>query len=373
MPNVAKQVHKYLKPQEIKPYHNNPRRNDSAVGGVAESIQSFGFQQPILVDENHEILAGHTRWKAALSLELDKVPVVISSGLSDEQKKAYRIADNKFGEAAEWDFDKLALEFEGLNGMLDKVGFSQDEIDIIFTMAGGENGLTEDDSIPGSAKQRCNQGDLWELGEHHILCSDNLNDDAVMKMIGENQVSIAFNDPPYDIDIEQMLKAFKLCSKYTANSFWMGSDKQIVNLSANNLDKFSHFFVQDFRQATMVSASMPMSRHNIIAKFGKPKMNNLKDGFSTLLQIATQRTQKEHEKFSMGKNVALPEAFIRHYTKVGAVVMDLYLGYGSTLIACEKNDRKCFGVEISPHHCDLVLQRWEEYTGKKAYFLENVF
>ena len=137
---------KNVKPSEITPYFNNPRKNDLAVEKVAESIKSFDFQQPILVDENMEIIAGHTRWKAALKLDLKEIPVVVSSGLTEKKKKAYRIADNKVSEAAEWDFEKLKLEIDDLDGLytgweegeLDRLFISPDDFGESFTLPGGD-------------------------------------------------------------------------------------------------------------------------------------------------------------------------------------------------------------------------------------------
>lgn len=139
---MSKHNLKYVSPHEITPYYNNPRNNDAAVPKVAESIQAYGFQQPILVDENMEILAGHTRWKAALVLNLEKVPVVVSHGLDEKQKRAYRIADNRFGELVDWDFQKLFVELKDLDGM--PVGFTAEELE---AKIGGENDPFDDKGI----------------------------------------------------------------------------------------------------------------------------------------------------------------------------------------------------------------------------------
>ena len=157
-----------IKPSELKPYINNPRKNDEAIAKVASSIEEFGFKQPIVVDKNNTIIVGHTRWKAALKLDLKEVPVLIAEDLTKAQAKAYRIADNKTNEFAEWDFPLLDVELEELKEMDFDYDFGFEEG--LFNAE--KQGLIDDDEIPEEVEPICKTGDLWQLGEHRLLCGD---------------------------------------------------------------------------------------------------------------------------------------------------------------------------------------------------------
>ena len=191
---------------EIKPYEKNPRLNDGAVDAVAESIRRFGFRQPIVVDGEGVIVCGHTRWKAAHKLRLEKVPVHVARDLTPEQIKAYRIADNKTAELAEWNLDLLPIELAELNGVgLDwsLLGFDADELAMLLD-PGVKHGLTDPDDIPEPPDEATTQpGDLWVLGDHRLLCGDSrLAAADVDRLLDGQPIHLVNTDPPYNVKVE---------------------------------------------------------------------------------------------------------------------------------------------------------------------------
>lgn len=194
-----------MSPSEVKPYEKNPRLNDGAVDAVARSIQQFGFRQPIVVDQNHVIVVGHTRWKAACKLGLEQIPVHVATDLTPDQARAYRIADNKLGDLAEWNLELLPIELSELQltGLdLSLLGFDQDELAKLLQ---GElkEGLTDPDEIPEPPDEAVTQaGDLWILGDHRLLCGDSSKPEDVDRLLGGATIQLVNTDPPYNVRVE---------------------------------------------------------------------------------------------------------------------------------------------------------------------------
>jgi len=188
-----------------KPYEQNPRINDGAVAAVAASIKEFGWRQPVVVDKDGVIICGHTRWKAALKLGLKQVPVHVATDLTPEQVKAYRIADNKLAELAEWDMKLLPIELADLQTMdvdLGLLGFDQDELAKLLT-PDGTPGLTDPDDVPDPPDEAVTQpGDLWILGQHRLLCGDSSKAEDVDRLLGGAVVDLVNTDPPYNVKVE---------------------------------------------------------------------------------------------------------------------------------------------------------------------------
>jgi ParB-like chromosome segregation protein Spo0J len=193
----------------LRPYANNPRLNDAAVDAVAASIQQFGFRQPIVVDEDDVIIVGHARYKAALKLGLEDVPVHVAVGLSPAQAKAYRIADNQTATLSQWDDDKLPLELAQLQHMdfdLNLTGFSADEL---LRLLGSETneGLTDPDAVPEPPDEAITQpGDLWHLGNHRLLCADSSVPADVDRLLDGASIHLINSDPPYGVKVEPRSK-----------------------------------------------------------------------------------------------------------------------------------------------------------------------
>ena len=189
--------------ERVIPYARNPRNNQAAVAKVAASIREFGWRQPIVVDSNMVVIVGHTRLLAAQQLGLEKVPVHVAEGLTEAQVKAYRLADNRTHEEAEWDNELLAIELGELkdsNFDLGLTGFDADELEALFNDAALE-GLTDDDAIPEAPETATSRlGDVWVLGEHRLLCGDATSPDAYARLLGGNPVDMVFTDPPYNVN-----------------------------------------------------------------------------------------------------------------------------------------------------------------------------
>jgi len=361
----------YIEIDKLIPYINNPViHTEDQINKIANSIKNFGFINPIIIDKKNEIIAGHGRLLAAKKLELEKVPVLKAEYLTSAQVKAYRLADNQLTRLSEWDKDLLSIELESLQEIgidIEDIGFE----DFGFKIEDIE--ITEkDDEIPeiSEGKPFTHKGDLWVLGEHRLLCDDSRDIGNINKLVNGKKIKLIFNDPPFDLGIDDIYGVFKNCLEIKpCIQFWLGSDKQQVLLASKYYDLFSHFFVHNFINATLISNKQVMQKHNIISKFGNTKMNNLRDGFSTIIDVPTMRVTKEHKEFNMGKNINLPGQFISHYSENNDIIVDLFGGYGSTLIACEKLNRKCYMMEIKEDCCDMIIRRYYNFVKRKDIFL----
>ena len=191
--------------EDIKPYEQNPRINDQAVDAVAASLKEFGWRQPIVVDGDGVIIVGHTRWKAAKKLGQTKVPVHVAKDLSPEQIKAYRIADNKTGDLAEWDMELLPIELNQLRDLgfdMDLVGFSDSELAGLLNPVVNE-GLTDEDAVPEPPDEAITQpGDIWILGDHRLMCGDSSSTEDVDRLLGGATMDLVNMDPPYNVKVE---------------------------------------------------------------------------------------------------------------------------------------------------------------------------
>lgn len=197
--------------EEIKEYKNNPKIHDKhQVYKIVDSINQFGFNNPILVDENHEIIAGHGRFEAIKLLGYKKVPTIVLKHLSEEEKKAYRIADNKLTEIGKWDFDLLSVEFKDLSKLdldfdIDITGFETGEIDLIINDTHKATSLKED-NIPNTkeVKEICKKGDIWQLGKHYLICDDALNPYVYEKLMKSKKANMVLTDPPYNVKVKNI-------------------------------------------------------------------------------------------------------------------------------------------------------------------------
>lgn len=353
----------YIQIEKLIPYVNNPRHNDKAVDAVAGSIAEFGFKNPIIVDADNVIIAGHTRLLAARKLNYDKVPIIKAEDLTDQQVKAFRIADNKTAEFAEWDIEALKLELGDLEDMF--TGFSALEIEDFEPLAVE----IEEDEYETDLKvaPRTKKGDIYFLGGHRLMCGDSCSKDDVHKLLGERKADLIFTDPPYDLALGYVDNLFK---NYEGHCFIMNTIKKLVEIINESPETFSRMFVVDFRVPNLISNSAPMDRVDFIAEFRNApnRFVNLKDGFSTLIKSAKIHSARARSNFghTQAKKVELPAKFISHYSREGDIVLDLFGGSGSTLIACEQLDRKCFMMEREPEYVDVILSRWEQYTGNKG-------
>ena len=371
-----------IKLKDIKPYGKNPRKNDDAVPYVAESIKQFGFKVPIVIDRNSVIVAGHTRYKAAKQLKMKTVPFLVADDLTDEQVRAFRLADNKVAELAEWDIDLLDDE-------LDEI-FDIDMSDFGFDLSEDEEEETEiiEDEVPEEVEPVAKMGDIWQLGRHRLMCGDSTSVDNMNKLFDGNTIDLVLSDPPYGISVvgdNGKVGADNLAK----NGIYMpvkgdettDTTKEFYNACVSkDIDKYilfgGNYFI-DF---------LPFSDSWIIwDKRGDMASNNFADGemawcsFHTPVRIYKQVwsgmiKEGEHEKrvHPTQKPIRMLCDILKDFSKENENIFDGFGGSGSTLIACEQTNRNCYMIEYEPYYVDVIIARWEKFTGNKAKLIRGV-
>lgn len=360
---------------EIIPYINNPRDNDAAVDAVASSIKNFGFNQPIAIDSNNEIIAGHTRYKAAKKLGIKEVPCVIIDDLTDEEVKAYRLADNKVAELAEWDIDLLNLELGELENA--NLEFNMEDFGFEIDLQ-GENEVIEDDfECELEEETNIKQGDIFQLGRHRLMCGDSTNRTDVQKLMGDNQADLLLTDPPYNIDYKELSKDRKIKNDKM-------SDEEFLNFLKKTIIKcptayvfcswqYVHIFKKAMEELGMAPKAMIVwdkvnpaqnldkyyKRHELILYYGKF------GGEKTIRGDVWELKRQKNTVHPTMKPLELIGMILQDNPEAKNVV-DVFGGSGTTLLACEELGRKCYMMEYEPKYCDVIIKRWEEFTGKEA-------
>src|SRR5271165_5176896 len=406
----------------IKPYANNPRVNDAAMDAVAASIREFGWNVPIVCDENLVIIAGHTRLKAAYQLGLAKVPVYIARGLTPAQARAYRLADNQTASLSHWDDDKLPLELmvlqqEGFD--LDLTGFSADELMKLLEPPPAD-GLTDADDIPEPPDEAITQpGDLWLLGEHRLLCGDSSKPEDVDRLLNGVPIHLVNTDPPYNVKVEPRsgnaiaagLSSFQAApnaiqngerklrarDRPLANDFvsdeeftrllraWFGNLARVLlpgrsfyiwggysncgnypsALRAAGL-YFSQAIIWD-KQHPVLTRKDFMGAHEWCFYGWKEGAAHQFFGPANITDLwAVKKVNPQTMIHLTEKPVELAARAIQYSSRPGEHVLDLFGGSGSTLIAAEQTGRRAYLIELDPLYCDVIVQRWEQFTGKQA-------
>ncbi|MAX23027.1 MAG: chromosome partitioning protein ParB [Phycisphaeraceae bacterium] len=420
--------------EDVKPYERNPRLNDKAVDAVAGSLSEFGFRQPIVVDEDGVIIAGHTRWKAATKLGLAKVPVHMATDLTPDQVRAYRLADNRTGEIAEWDLSILPIEVSELRegGFdMDVLAFDESELGQLINAAQGiREGLTDPDCVPEPPDDAITQrGDIWVLGNHRLMCGDSASVEDLDRLLDGATIHLVNTDPPYGVRVEprsnNAIAAGKSSFKQThhqkmdaarhpgkskptqkklrpkdrplINDFvsdeefdrlldaWFGNIARVLAPGRSfycwggyaNCANYPPFLKKHglyFSQAVIWVKEHPvltrkcfMGNHEW-AFFGWREgaahkwfaKNNIGDVWS-VRKISPQSMVHLTEK-----PVELAVRAIQYSSQPGENVLDLFGGSGSTMIGCEQTGRHAYLMELDCLYCDVIVKRWEEFTGKQA-------
>jgi DNA modification methylase len=373
----------------IKPYENNPRKlSETAIEKVAMSLKEYGFRQPIVVDKDRVIVAGHTRFRASKKLGLKQVPISIIDNLTEEQINAYRIADNRTAEESEWDNELLKMEIKELEAKdfkLDLLGFNDEQLnDILFEE---KQGLTDEDEVPETPEEPISKlGDIWKLGNHRVMCGDSTKEDDVKKLVDNNKIDLIYTDPPYGINEKgdrlgrdglaesRKYKDFKDDTiKYAVDSYVLCEDiikapRQVwwgANYYCHYLPLSNNWFVWDKR----VEEKQKDTQSDCELAWVKSKWSSIRI-FRHLWKGMMKDSEKGQRRIHpTQKPVALAE-WSFDYFKDFDNVLDLFGGSGSTLIACEKKHKNCYMMEFEPHYLDVIIKRWENFTGKKAE-LEN--
>ncbi len=386
---------------KLIPYVNNARtHSDDQVAQIAASIQEFGFNNPILTDGKNGIIAGHGRLAAARKLGLKSVPVIELAHLTKAQKRAYILADNRLAMNANWDTGLLKGELDSLieDGFnLDLLGFDEAEIAEIIGAGELEQGLTDPDDAPEAPEEPITKpGDVWILGNHRLMCGDSTNIDAVERLCNGDLVDMLLTDPPYNVAYEgQTKEALKIQNDAMSNDAFRQFLRDAF-VSANSVMKPGAVFYiwhadlegHNFRGACF-DANWKVRQCLIWKKNGmvlgrqdyqsrhEPCLYGWKEGAvhlwaadrkqTTILEFDRPTRNGEHPTM---KPVALFEYQMLNNTNGGDVVLDLFGGSGTTLIAAEKNGRHSRIMELDPKYCDVIVKRWEEFTGKKAVLEE---
>tara|TARA_R100001440_G_scaffold6595_1_gene13480 strand:- start:281 stop:1423 length:1143 start_codon:yes stop_codon:yes gene_type:complete len=372
---------KYLETDKILPYINNPRKNLNA-DKVASSIKEFGFQQPIVVDKEMIIIVGHTRHQASKLLGLEKVPVLIAD-LPPTKAKAYRIADNRLNEDSEWDMGLLNLEFADLldnNFEMENLGFDDKELERLIV--GDEKGLTDEDEVPELPKEpKSKLGDIYQLGEHRLMCGDSTDTELLEKLMDNEKADMIFTDPPYGVDykgiknddrkgLEELLKKsfyhYQLFSKSGASIYCFHSDRcaDIFHSTFKNYFHFSSMIIWEKNSLTLSQTDYQSIHEPCLYGWNKTGTHSW---FGDRKQTSVWKIHKENLKsHTTPKPVEFIDRALKNSSKSDDIIIDFFGGSGSSMIACEKINRKCYMMELDPIYVDVIIKRWEDYTGKKA-------
>jgi DNA modification methylase len=391
----------YVSIDTLIPYARNARtHSDAQVAQIAASITEFGWTNPILTDGVKGVIAGHGRLLAARKLGHNEVPIIELSHLTDTQKRAYIIADNKLSLNAGWDDEVLSVEMEELDDEgfdLTLTGFGDEELEGLLEKE--NTGLTDDDAVPEVPDNPVSKlGDIWELGNHRVMCGDSTSIDQAEVLMGGVNVDLVFTDPPYNVaysgrgkndlgtiknddmsadDFEQFCRdvfaTFFSVMKPLACIYVCHPDSQ----SAPKL-AFEKTFAEQFKKSSTIiwmKQSAGMGWQDYRAQH-EPILYGWKESGSgshfycgdrsktTVWQIG--RDSQQTYKHPTQKPVALPEEAIKNSSKGEDIVLDLFGGSGSTLIACEKTGRINRSMELDPKYVDVIINRWQDFTGKEA-------
>ena len=399
--------------EDLIPYSLNSRtHSDEQVAQIAGSIKEFGFTNPVLVDDEGGIIAGHGRVMAARKLGLKEVPTICLGHLSETQRRAYVIADNKLALNAGWDDEMLRVEFAALEEAgfdLGLVGFSEDEIAALMegpieTTAG----LTDEDEVPEAPLEPVTKpGDVWVLGKHRLMCGDSASIDAVEQLMNGSSASFCFTSPPYNAGDSEKLSGnthttdnkygmykdnknqsdyLRLLNEFCA-SWLLFCDCLCVNiqqLAGNKLafidwlkdqrDRLIDIAIWDKGHGAPQMAKNVMSnRFEYLVFLSKEEMPsravpcaNFQGTVQNVYAAPPQRSNEFSKVHAATFPVHLPEWAIGTFTKANDVIADAFGGTGTTLIACEKTGRTARLMELDPKYCDVIVKRWQDFTGKEA-------
>jgi DNA modification methylase len=346
------------------------------VAQIAASIKEFGWTNPILVDGDNGIIAGHGRMLAARKLGMDTIPVIELAHLSETQKKALIIADNKLALNADWDNGLLTLELQALEESdfnLDLLGFDETELNALLNPITGTTGLTDEDAVPEVPDEpKTKLGDIYILGNHRLMCGDSTSIDAVEKLMDGVYPDLIHTDPPYGMNA--VSKSSVLKANYGTDI--MGDDNPDVAKDAFNL---IYGLYPDAKQiwwgANYYCSVLPDSECWLVWD----KNNGQSDqtdcelawaNFRSVVRQFTQASEKTNRVHPTQKPVSLMEWIIKRFNLSSKTIADFFGGSGSTLIAAEKNGLQAFIMEFDTKFCDVIVKRWEDFTGKKAVLWE---
>ena len=371
----------YIATTDVIPYANNPRtHSDQQVAQVAASIKEFGFNNPILLDEHNGIIAGHGRLAAAQKLGMGLVPTITLEGLTEAQRKAYVIADNKLTENGGWDYDLLAVEIERLKELdvdIDLTGFDPTELDTILEPEVVE-GLTDEDEVPEAPEEPITKrGDVWILGNHRLMCGDSTSVDDVDKLMAGQKADMVFTDPPYNVAFNGRSGKHEVIKNDNLTEGEFRDFIQQVCSTITYVDPKAYYVWCNWNFYGLLQEMLPFKTCIVWAKnvFGMGAGYRHQHEFCLFNGKIDEVIKNESDLWSVKKDhgyvhptqkpVELAvRAFSNHIRLLN--VLDLFGGSGSTLIGAEQTGRNCFVMELDPKYCDVIVDRWQSFTGKTA-------
>ena len=383
---------------QIIPYARNPRQNEKAIATVAASIAEFGWRQPIVVDENMVILAGHTRLAAAQQLGLKSAPVHVAKGLSETQAQAFRIMDNRSAENADWMEDLLSLELSDLLDAdydLELTGFTDEELNSLLSGLDGENDGEGEDDIPDPPEEPISRpGDLWLLGNHRLLCGDATVATDVERVLADAKANLCFCDPPYNVDYaggagaEQAGKGRRIKNDALGDAFgqFLYDACLLINTHTNGAvyicmssselhtlqaaftkagGHWSTFVIWAKNRFTLGRSDYQRQYEPIL--YGWPEgVKRRWCGARDQGDVWSINRPTKNDLHPTMKPVSLVERAIQNSSRKNDLVFDPFGGSGTTLIAAENTGRKAPLQELDPKYVDVIVERWQRFTGQTA-------
>ena len=372
---------------DLKPYANNPRHNSKAVNAVKDSIIKFGFKVPLVIDKNNVIVCGHTRFYASKEIGLETVPCIVADDLTEEQINAFRLVDNRVSEFADWNFDKLAEELSDLQDF-DFEPFAFDDLmaglELDYNLNQNDKEAVEDDyDAEPPVETNIKYGDIYQLGSHRLMCGDSTKEEDVEKLMNGEKADMVFCDAPYGYEYKSNRQ-----DKYEM----LKNDNRILDFipaiwgaMQDNCPIYEFCGWQSLKQWLEYFENTNLDLKNIIIwKKNNWSMGDLKGAYAgqyeVILYLNKGRVElngardtdiwefnrEPPEIHPTMKPIDLIAYALNKSSKKGEIILDCFGGSGSTMIACEQLDRKCYMMELDERYVQVVIDRWEKFTGKKA-------
>lgn len=393
------------KVNELIPYINNSRtHSEEQVNQIVASINEFGFTNPLLIDEKDNIIAGHGRLLASKKLKMEEVPCIVLSGLTEAQKKAYIIADNKMALNAGWDEELLKIELENLKELdfdLELTGFDVDELDDIFQTEEEQEVIEDDFDIEPPEEPKSKLGDIYQLGNHRLMCGDSTSEEDVAKLMNGVKADMVFTDPPYNANYSSRVDINRrkpwggiLNDKMNYDDF----DNFLIDLNSTlysvlkenssiyecidwkHYSQVESIFKEAFNHKSTIIwnknyfglGTYYRTKYEMILFGCKGEKLNVWNGNHDEMDVWDEDREKVNNYVHpTQKPLTIPARAIKNSSNVNDNILDTFGGSGSTLIACEQLNRKCYMMELDPKYVDVIIKRWEEFTGKKAELLNG--
>lgn len=381
----------YVSKESLKPYEKNAKlHTDDQVEQIKRSIEEFGFNDPIAVWHEDEIIEGHGRLLAVMEMpEIETVPIIRLDDLTDEQRRAYMLVHNKLTMNTDFDFELLDSELDEI------IDIDMSEFGFDIAIEDDEPEEIIDDEVPEEVETRCKLGDIWQLGNHRLICGDSTSIETADRLMNGEKADMVFTDPPWNVSYGQENERWKQrsilndsMSTEDFKEFMYNAFKAMNNASKAGCMTYVVMSAQEWGNMMLTLAEndyhwsstiiwnkdqLVLSRKDYHTKY-EPIWYGWKAGESRLCPLEDRKQcdvwdferPKRSDEHPTMKPVPLVARAITNSSKKGNNVLDLFGGSGTTLIACEQTGRKCFMSELDPKYCDVIIQRWENLTGKKA-------